>query len=558
MSADVTLLHAPSRSGTAQSKSRRVRRASRSSDSGFTLIELLIVVTIIPIIVGALAAGLISVFSLQAGVSNRLGDSADAQVVAASFNKDVQSATSLSTNTTPLCGPAAETQMLGLIFGANSEYVSYDEQPQSDGTFTLVRNECDEGSSTQPTSSTVLSYDLLQPCIAPMVPPSCQPAPVAYDGTVAQTTSDAPLSTIGITAVKFPITEPKSSYVYALSATPSEGSSTLLSNEGAPTQGASCGKALANTGTYASSICFIGFDTTRDIEAAYPVAGNTCTETDPGQQGKDMSVDLPDGDTMSFCLTVIPGAGENQSSNPPPVVAVPTPVGGGSCGTQCDFDKSNGEGFLGNDDVVEGVATPFYAGIGCPGSPSPVSASNVVLSSCIDPAIFQTVDGGNDTVTLSNIVVTTPVGVVASNYQVVTVDAETIDPNGSITWTSKLPASSPATFSLLPNFSGSDLGNACNDVPPGDTGAAGWGIQDGDSADLSNGVTYPGDLVGLGHATVTCTSNWQTQGSLVRTGTAMLALAPATVNGSAQPVTISAQLKGEGYNAVAFGIYLSS
>jgi hypothetical protein len=348
--------------------------------------------------------------------------------------------------------------------------------------------------------------------------------------------------------------------VYNLAATPAEGTSTQISYLGKPSTGSSCGFALAGTGDYASQLCFVGFDTKNDIEAAYPSAGNTCALTDPGQQGVDMSVAVPGGDTMSFCLTVVPGAGDNLGGSPtaPPVVAVPTPVGGGTCGASCDFDRSNGEGFLGNDDVVGGVATPFYAAIGCPNSTPALTPSDVVTSSCIDPAIFQTANGGNDTVTLSNIQVIDPEGNAATEYSIVTADAETVDPNGSLQWTSSLPASKPLPFTLLPNFSGSDLGNACNDVPPGDTGQAGWSIDDGDSAVISNGTVYPGDLTGLNTAIVKCTSNWQTvtAQNLVRTGTAMLEISPPTVNGGAEPVTISVQLVGEGFNAVAFGLLL--
>jgi hypothetical protein len=36
----------------------------------------------------------------------------------------------------------------------------------------------------------------------------------------------------------------------------------------------------------------------------------------------------------------------------------------------------------------------------------------------------------------------------------------------------------------------------------------------------------------------------------------MIGITPPTVNGGAAPVTIKAVLKGEGYNAVAFGLYL--
>ena len=113
---------------------------------------------------------------------------------------------------------------------------------------------------------------------------------------------------------------------------------------------------------------------------------------------------------------------------------------------------SNGQGFLGNDNQVNGTATPFYAGIGCPDS-TPTVVSNVVTSSCIDPAIFQTTNGGLDTVTLSNIEVDDPEGDLATGYEVITADAETIDPGGYIKWTSSLPASQPLPFNLVPNFS---------------------------------------------------------------------------------------------------------
>ncbi len=260
---------------------------------------------------------------------------------------------------------------------------------------------------------------------------------------------------------------------------------------------------------------------------------------------------------MTFCLSVSPG--EAGSNGVPPIVAAPTPVGGGTCGGGCDYNKSNGQGFLGNDNEVNGASTPFYAGIGCPLS-TPVLQSNVVTSSCITPAIFQTANEGLDSVTLSNIQVTDPDGSSATGYEVITADAETVDPGGFIKWTSMSPTSKPLPFNLVPNFTDSDLGNACNNVPAADpSGPTGWAIDDGDTTVQIGGTNYTGLLQGLGTANVECTSNWQTttgSPAYLRTGTAMLGITPPTVNGTAEPVTIKAQLQGEGYNAVAFGLLL--
>ncbi len=96
--------------GPKKSRSRR----PRGDDSGFTLIELLIVVTIVPLIIGALSAALLAVFSLQSGVSNRLSNTVDAQTVSANFTNDVQSAAYLTTgsSSSPQCGTG--NQLLGV------------------------------------------------------------------------------------------------------------------------------------------------------------------------------------------------------------------------------------------------------------------------------------------------------------------------------------------------------------------------------------------------------------------------------------------------------------
>src|SRR5258708_1093063 len=83
------------------------------SEAGFTLIELLIVVAVMPLIVGALALGTLSGFSLQTSVSNRLTDSGDAQVVSLNFQNDVQSAAMITTSSTPQTTPQSPTVQCG-------------------------------------------------------------------------------------------------------------------------------------------------------------------------------------------------------------------------------------------------------------------------------------------------------------------------------------------------------------------------------------------------------------------------------------------------------------
>src|SRR5271155_86719 len=109
----------------------RLRR-SREHEDGFTLVELLIVTTVLPLIIGALSVGLISVFSLQSGVSSRLANTSDSQVVAASYQTDIQAAAQITTasSSTPQCtsGTVSGTQLLGVwtnVNQSNQTLVSY-------------------------------------------------------------------------------------------------------------------------------------------------------------------------------------------------------------------------------------------------------------------------------------------------------------------------------------------------------------------------------------------------------------------------------------------------
>lgn len=187
-------------------------------DQGFTLVELLIVVTIIPLIVGAISLGLISMFTLQSSVSNRIADTADAQVVSSTFLKDVQSSQMITTqnSSSPQCGTG--TQLLGLEWSGTASkgfqtVVSYDDVAVTNGsttTYSLVRQYCTYGNTT-PTSTQTVSYDVtssqLPPCLTST---TCTPSGTQTAWTAAS----------GVPAVRFVIDETKSPFLYTLVATP--------------------------------------------------------------------------------------------------------------------------------------------------------------------------------------------------------------------------------------------------------------------------------------------------------------------------------------------------
>jgi len=80
-------------------------RRQNGDDDGYTLVELAVVLVIMPIIIGAIAFGLVSVFHLQTSVSQRLSGSVDLQKVNAQFVKDVQNSEQIDLGVTPQkCG----------------------------------------------------------------------------------------------------------------------------------------------------------------------------------------------------------------------------------------------------------------------------------------------------------------------------------------------------------------------------------------------------------------------------------------------------------------------
>lgn len=412
---------APSSRGRAFPGTALGRRRARISDQGFTLIELLIVITIVPIIIGALSTGLLAVFSLQSGVANRLSNSGDAQIVSANFRNDVQSAAFLTTDSTPNFQCGTGTQLLGLEWNPNSTgggyqtIVSYLSIPVVNGaktTHSLVRQICTMGASGSPVlnGSYVISTNL------PNLPSSQLVPTVTCSATVA--TCDVSNNWVDakvVTGVNFAIQQPEknvtvsgcpaNTYCYTLAAVPAS-SGTVPSSGGPITVNTTtgCGFADPGSGAFASSLCLVDFTslTSNNLLAA--------------QQGcLAVSVPLPGGATLYFCITI--------SGTTVAPYRLPT----------------YGQAFFGNSNN----GTGFYTGIDG------------------YPALYQNVQGGTTTITIKNISVVGPTGDLATGWEAVSVDAESTDSGESMKWTSD------SVLTVIPNGQSVDtqtdpVGNACN------------------------------------------------------------------------------------------------
>jgi prepilin-type N-terminal cleavage/methylation domain-containing protein len=207
-----------------RSQARRTPwRQEAASDDGFTLVELIIVVAIIPLIVGAITLGLISVYNLQGSTQDRLATTVDAQLTSTFFSKDVQSSTKISLSTTAVCGSG--TQVLGLEWGGGltgpyQYLVSYIATANaSGGTYTLQRQYCANGSTT-PVMLTTISR-LVQP---PSTPESSVDSWVCVTVSNACSTNNSattPISATTVSLVTMVAVAPKASnYVFTFEATP--------------------------------------------------------------------------------------------------------------------------------------------------------------------------------------------------------------------------------------------------------------------------------------------------------------------------------------------------
>jgi prepilin-type N-terminal cleavage/methylation domain-containing protein len=411
----------------------RERMASRSDDSaGFTLMELVVVVAILPIVLGGIAVALVSVFSLQNSVSNRVSDSNDALIASSVFNRDAQSAQMLTTDpnpadpAVPACGTATQTQVLGLEWGASSAFVggyqtvvSYVQTkvPNAQNTATvyaLERQVCSSGASSAYTSQQI-SSDIGSPSV------SFLPASAATNALTQW------IPTLKLTSIILNVNEPGANYSQAGGSNPNAtdnykfslvglpGESTSNGTPSDPSQDTSgqCSFASPGTGTYANQLCFVDFSDLASGSKTPAVANAAyCGSSTP----LFMKMGITDtADTLEFCVT-LSGASVAPHN-------IPTYYAAGGIGTS--------EAFLGNNG--------FYTGVSG------------------DPALYQT-QGGTTTATFSNIQVLDSSGQPASGWTMVTGDAETTDPGEWMDFTSNL------NWSILPNNGASDLwGNACYD-----------------------------------------------------------------------------------------------
>jgi prepilin-type N-terminal cleavage/methylation domain-containing protein len=435
--------------------SRKFARRNRNAEQGFTLVELLIVTTVLPLIIGALSVGLISVFSLQSGVSSRLSNTTDAQVVAADYQSDVQGTAQITTapTSTPQChsNSVTGTQLLGLWSNVNSttnqiviSYVSVATVTGSTTTYSLVRLDCSSNGATPyvTTNVTTLSSNL----------PASQPAPTVTcvanvpnlcSNTLAgqQWISSQNVAQVSMTVAEASTAVGKNTgaYTYTVVASPAASSSTSSSGSPVNTQATTnCNKATAGTGPFADNLCFVDF--TPLLNPAYLAVAET-----PGTC-LEMSASLGpnyDYDKLFFCINITEPDGSNPTTGATPTDPEPWPA------------PTYTGAFFGNLVTVNSQSYAFYTGI--PGN----------------PVIYERLKGSYadlTNITFSNIKVVTGSNALATNWSIVSADAESTDQSGasageneSLTWTTDTPLS--VVPNDIPVLDGSNLtyaaGNAC-------------------------------------------------------------------------------------------------
>lgn len=286
------------------------RRLAQEGDEGFTLIELLVVIVILPLVVGAIATGMISSFTNSGTTKTRLADSHDAQITSTYFVRDVQSAQFVSTSTTALCGGAQ--QLIGVSWSARTSTgavvtyaATYSVDPSAD---TLVRSFCSGGS----TSTIVLAHNAFVAAPAPVIgacpgvgligvaATSCALTGSVAHAAVTVSCTDGttfcanagPLATtapsagaVGVNLVTLDVLEAQSGFVYHLTAAP-RGWTTVAA--GAPGGGVAGSPALQLVGSnptiglQGSSACSLNVN---GVAAINTTTAGAISENKDGQFG---------------------------------------------------------------------------------------------------------------------------------------------------------------------------------------------------------------------------------------------------------------------------------
>jgi hypothetical protein len=526
------------------------------SEGGFTLIELLIVTLVLPLVIGAIAVALISVFSLQNSVGSRISGSSDAQVVSSNFESDVQSASMITAPTPPAlnvlqtpptggpapCETSAETattssyEVLGLEMGsgANVTEVSYVEVQTGSGgkiSYSLFRNSCEGGTLATALSAGQLNITSLTLSTALSTAMSANDHLTIGSGASTQTvvvsSGGATVGSMSITVNSFTSTYSQPSGTQVMDTTANPAGTSVISHD------VSLGQTACVT-TISLPTC----PTTVASSSWLAVAGASIT-------GVTLPVTEP---TSSYSYTLV---GLPRSSSPPNQTVTVTAPTGTSCGfatagtgtyasTLCFVDLNSYSATAakapGCEPMSATVTTTGYILTFClqvTGGPVQAAAtptySDAFLGNTLNgtpfytnipghPALYQSQQGTTTTVNITNIQVADENGNQATGWEFVSGDAETTDTNESLTWTSN------QVLNLLPDnpAPGLPYGNACQ------------------YAGYPNGV----DLVGLGTKTVTCGAD----NSSAKTGTPIL--------WAAAPTSLSVTMVGTGLEAIFLGIQL--
>ena len=423
-------VNGPSGNRSRQRRGPSRRGAYHSKDSGFTLIELLIVTAILPLVIGGLAVGIVSVFRLQSSVSNRLGDTFDSQQISAIFSKDITAAQFVTTDasTLPQCGAGTGTLLLDVDENSNRRngtlpvisYVLVANAGTSPTTYDFERLYCGGENVTTPSNTQVLAYDVAAGSTLTVNCPDaggCSPDPSA--GWVPS--SD-------VTDISYTVTEQKTSYSYTLAASPV--GSINSATQGSPSSvvaGTSCNTASSGSDPLSANLCLVDFSQLATNPALWQAA------TTPGSCAP-MSATVGTADVLYFCLSVSVGAGTNNSTIPYPSTAIPSiPQSSLITPSACVAD-----GFSNSP-----TADPCFGVTSLPNYSSAFLGLNQYTDVAGEPGLWVNGKGyssGNKpmaaTVTLSSIHLNNAQGQAATGWQLFSADAESTNSNPEyITWT---------------------------------------------------------------------------------------------------------------------------